>query len=94
MAVLSSWQQATIAANPLQLPKYQLRAFGCDFPIGLVYSINPFMIGKPQSMSRCWSLCGLHWTAQTLVAVNLSSTLVGPSATPCVQCCWCPSWAP
>ncbi|PSC67761.1 MFS general substrate transporter [Micractinium conductrix] len=26
------------------LPKYQLRAFGCDTPVGLIYSINPAMI--------------------------------------------------
>ncbi|KAL4420864.1 hypothetical protein ABPG77_002823 [Micractinium sp. CCAP 211/92] len=26
------------------LPKYQLRAFGCNTPIGLIYSINPAMI--------------------------------------------------
>jgi hypothetical protein len=26
------------------LPKFQLRAFGCDTPIGLIYSINPAMI--------------------------------------------------
>ena len=26
------------------LPKYQLRAFGCDVPIGAIYSINPAMI--------------------------------------------------
>ncbi|KAL4424382.1 hypothetical protein ABPG75_001683 [Micractinium tetrahymenae] len=26
------------------LPKYQLRAFGCSTPIGLIYSINPAMI--------------------------------------------------
>ncbi|GMH35272.1 hypothetical protein BSKO_03140 [Bryopsis sp. KO-2023] len=25
-------------------PKYQIRAFGCDAPVGLTYSINPFMI--------------------------------------------------
>ena len=26
------------------LPKYQIRAFGCNTPVGLIYSINPFMI--------------------------------------------------
>ena len=26
------------------LPKYLLRAYGCDAPVGLVYGINPFMI--------------------------------------------------